>query len=274
MLTGSLARDGQGGMTAVLPLANTGFTYLTDPNTGMRRSAADTQIISAGGVDTITVTTTGATVAGTLDVSGAISQFGHTILPVGLIMLYAGQDTAPSGWLFCSGQTVLRADYPALWTFAAAALAGSNTLFTNGNGTTTFTVPDFRGRIPAAPDGGAGRLTATTMTPDGTKAGSVGGTQTHTLTAAQIPSITSAVASIAVSVLSAFANIVNGNLNGGVVFGAGAGSAPTSISAGSSQITSNGTVGANTATSSNTSGQAHLNVQPTIIVPYIIYTGT
>ncbi len=63
-LTGSLARDGQGGMTAVLPLANLGFTYLNDPNTGMRRTAADTQAIFAGAVDTITVTSTGVSVAG------------------------------------------------------------------------------------------------------------------------------------------------------------------------------------------------------------------
>jgi hypothetical protein len=75
MLTGSLARDGQGGMTAVLPLANTGFTYLTDPNTGMRRTAADTQAISAGGVDAVTITSTAVDVV-------ALKVAGSTVFPV------------------------------------------------------------------------------------------------------------------------------------------------------------------------------------------------
>ncbi len=74
-LTGSLARDGQGGMTAVLPLANTGFTYLTDPNTGMRRTAADTQAISAGGVDAVTITSTAVDVV-------ALKVAGSTVFPV------------------------------------------------------------------------------------------------------------------------------------------------------------------------------------------------
>jgi hypothetical protein len=81
-LTGSLARDGQGGMTAVLPLANTGFTYLTDPNTGMRRTAADTQAISAGGVDIATFTSTTATVTGTFNVAGTYQLNGVALLPL------------------------------------------------------------------------------------------------------------------------------------------------------------------------------------------------
>lgn len=74
-LTGSLARDGQGGMTAVLPLANTGFSYLTDPNTGMRRTAADTQAISAGGVDAVTITSTAVDVV-------ALKIAGVTAFPI------------------------------------------------------------------------------------------------------------------------------------------------------------------------------------------------
>ena len=81
-LTGSLARDGQGGMTAVLPLANTGFTYLTDPNTGMRRTAADTQAISAGGVDIATFTSTTMTVTGTFNVVGTYQLNGVALFPL------------------------------------------------------------------------------------------------------------------------------------------------------------------------------------------------
>jgi hypothetical protein len=80
MLTGSLARDGQGGMQAVLPLANTGFTYLTDPNTGMRRTAADTQAISAGGVDAVTITSTAVDVV-------ALKVAGSSVFPVPTVQI-------------------------------------------------------------------------------------------------------------------------------------------------------------------------------------------
>lgn len=63
-LTASLARDSQGGMTAVLQLHADGFVYLVDPNTGMHRTAADTQAIEAGGTDVVIVTSSGITVTG------------------------------------------------------------------------------------------------------------------------------------------------------------------------------------------------------------------
>lgn len=70
MMTDSLSRSGQGGMTAVLALAGTGFTYGSDTNTGMYRSAADTQIIKCGGVDVVEITTLGLNVVGALTVNG------------------------------------------------------------------------------------------------------------------------------------------------------------------------------------------------------------
>lgn len=53
---------GEKTMTAVLPLASAGFTYGTDTNTGMYRSAADTQIIKCGGSTIATFETTGVTI--------------------------------------------------------------------------------------------------------------------------------------------------------------------------------------------------------------------
>ena len=58
----------------------------------------------------------------------------------------------PSGWLHSKGQTVNRADYPYLWTYAEnsgniAATEGAKTdgQFGPGDGSTTFTLPDLRG---------------------------------------------------------------------------------------------------------------------------------
>lgn len=56
--------------------------------------------------------------------------------------------TAPTGWLLCNGDAVSRTTYADLF-----ALIG--TTFGVGDGSTTFNVPDFRGRVPAGVDGGA-----------------------------------------------------------------------------------------------------------------------
>lgn len=272
-LTGSLARDGQGGMTAVLPLANTGFTYLTDPNTGMRRTGADTQAISGGGVDTVTVSSTGVTVTGTLDVSGVITSGGAPLLPIGLGPLPWSGSTAPAKWVLANGGSLLRASYPDLWTFASAEIALGNTLFTNGNGTTTFTVADMRGRVPAGDDNmgggvGIGRLTATTMTPNGETLGAVNtaaGGQTVTLTTAQLAAHNHGVTDPGHTHTASPGGYI-GQATAG--FTSGATTAPSSPVI----LTLNS---ATTGISINNAGSdaAHSNVQPTIITNYIVYAG-
>lgn len=54
--------------------------------------------------------------------------------------------TAPTGWLLCNGDAVSRSTYADLF-----AVIG--TTYGSGNGSTTFNVPDFRGRVPAGPEG-------------------------------------------------------------------------------------------------------------------------
>jgi len=54
--------------------------------------------------------------------------------------------TAPTGWLLCDGTAVSRTTYASLF-----AVIG--TTFGTGDDSTTFNVPDFRGRVPAGPDG-------------------------------------------------------------------------------------------------------------------------
>lgn len=82
----------------------------------------------------------------------------------------------------CYGQTVLTADYPALFAKLGTRYGG--------NGTTTFGIPDLRGRARAGLDnmGGtsANRLTGQTGGLNGDVLGAVGGSETHTLTEAQL----------------------------------------------------------------------------------------
>lgn len=59
--------------------------------------------------------------------------------PVGSILAYGGT-SAPSGWLLCNGAAVSRTTYATL--FAVLGISHGQ-----GNGTTTFNVPDYRGRF-------------------------------------------------------------------------------------------------------------------------------
>lgn len=64
--------------------------------------------------------------------------------PVGVIVPYAGT-SAPAGWLKCDGSPVNRVTYSDLY-----AVVG--TRYGVGDGSTTFNVPDLRGRVPAGYD--------------------------------------------------------------------------------------------------------------------------
>lgn len=96
-------------------------------------------------------------------------------VPVGAILDYAGS-VIPSKYLLCAGQNVSRATYADLFTKIG-------TQFGVGDGSSTFGVPDLRGRVTAGADnmGGsaANRLTGTTMSPNGNTLGAGGGAQTE-----------------------------------------------------------------------------------------------
>jgi microcystin-dependent protein len=114
---------------------------------------------------------------------------------IGELIDYTGS-TAPALTVFPVGQTLSRTTYAGLWAFAQIEIAAGNTLYNNGNGSTTFGVPNKRGRVSATKDnlGGTtiGRLTNTTMSPDGVTLGAVGGSQTRTLLTANLPPYTPA----------------------------------------------------------------------------------
>ena len=118
--------------------------------------------------------------------TGAVDITADTIIPAGMIMPTASS-VQPSGWLYCYGQNEFRATYPRLFT-------ALGTTYGAGDGSTTFGMPDLRGRTIAGKDnmGGttASRLTAAGSGITGTTLGNTGGTETHTLTTAQMPSHT------------------------------------------------------------------------------------
>src|SRR5690606_17924783 len=105
------------------------------------------------------------------------------LVPIGTVVDYAGS-TAPTGWLFCAGQAVSRSTYAALFSVIG-------TTYGVGDGSTTFNLPDLRGRVTAGRDnmGGvsAGRLTgARPGGVNGSWLGSAGGTEAHQLHAGEM----------------------------------------------------------------------------------------
>lgn len=104
----------------------------------------------------------------------------------GVVMDYALK-VAPAGWLMCYGQA-LPANTP--YTNLRTALVADG--FPYGqDGAGNPLLPDVRGRVVAGMDnmGGnaAGRVTAAGAGLNGAQLGASGGTETHTLTAAQMP---------------------------------------------------------------------------------------
>ncbi len=70
-------------------------------------------------------------------------------VPAGSILPFGGT-TAPTGYLLADGSAVSRSTYSDLF-------AAIGTAYGNGDGSTTFNLPDLRGRFLRGVDGGSGR---------------------------------------------------------------------------------------------------------------------
>lgn len=195
-------------------------------------------------------------------------------MPSGSMTAYAGS-TAPSGWLLCDGSAISRTTYAALF-----AVIGTS--FGSGDGSSTFNVPDLRGRVPVGLDnldntegtggGDAGRLdVANTL-------GGSGGAQYHTLSTTEMPAHThtqnSHTHGLRVDTGTGAASLTAGpgwlKANNVALGRLNSGTNDIVISAGGA----NGDViGGTTPTNQNTGGDgAHNNMQPYLLVGYIIKT--
>jgi len=190
-ITQSLATTGVSSMTGPVKLAagSSGAPSLSlasDATTGWYNSAAGAWTFVSSGSAIITlgptaITATNMTVTN-LTVTGTFSVAANRV--VGEIIDYGGA-SAPALWLLCYGQAISRTTYSSLFVAIGTA-------FGVGDGSTTFNVPDCRGRVTAGKDdmGGvaAGRLTAAGSGITGTTLGAVGGVESQILFTPNLPS--------------------------------------------------------------------------------------
>lgn len=95
------------------------------------------------------------------------------LVPAGSIVAFGGT-SAPTGWLLCDGTAVSRSTYSTLFTAVGES-------FGQGDNSTTFNVPDLRGRFLRGVDGSAGvdpdKATRTAMATGGNDGNNVGSIQ-------------------------------------------------------------------------------------------------
>jgi len=101
-------------------------------------------------------------------------EVNNVSIEIGMIFPYAGT-TVPDGYLNCDGAAVSRTTYAALYS-------AIGTTWGVGDGSTTFNLPDFRGRALLGAGTGSG-LSARAL-------GDSGGAETHQLTENEMPSHT------------------------------------------------------------------------------------
>jgi microcystin-dependent protein len=118
-------------------------------------------------------------------------------LPAGSMQMYAGTatqtvsagvvtTTAPSGWLLANGNAISRTTYSSLFS-------AIGTTYGTGDGSTTFNLPDLRGRLPMGAGTGVGLNASGTGVTSGTAMtaralGAWFGEETHLLTTAELAS--------------------------------------------------------------------------------------
>ena len=147
---------------------------------------------------------------------------------------------APSKWILCDGREVSRTHYADLF-------ANIGTAYGSGDGSTTFNVPDFRGRTAF------GKNTGTFSA-----LGATGGEEQHTLTVQEMPAhnhdITVTKSPATIEVAESATSIGNASIN--------------DKGSGTSTMFTIAAAAANTG-----GGQAHNNLPPYNTVNYIIYAG-
>lgn len=166
-----------------------------------------------------------------VSVGGGSSTVGGETLKIGTILPFSGS-TLPTGYLFCDGSAVSRTTYAGLFAVIGTA-------FGAGDGSTTFNLPNLNGKVPVGLD---------SNDTDFDTLGETGGEKTHTLTINEMPSHTHTPSVV-----------INANAQG-----------YTAGSNWSEGVYTRSIAGDSLALNNTGGSQPHNNVQPYLVVNYII----
>ena len=175
-------------------------------------------------------------------------------VPLGAGMDYWGPTTPNSAFAFPTGQAISRTTYVALFGLIGTTYGG-------GNGSTTFNLPDRRGRVSAQLDDTVAILTSATIAPNANTLGAKGGAQLHALTTAEIPSHTHP------NTLNdpGHSHSHNAQTGGTTTGGGGFPAGNTNGASINPSVT-----GITISNAASGGGGTHNNVQPTIVCNYVI----
>lgn len=170
------------------------------------------------------------------------------LIPLGVAMPFFGSTSPNSSLVLPYGQAISRTTYSTLFTMFS-------TTYGSGDGSTTFNIPDLRGRLPIGKDdmgggGGVSRVTTAGSGIDGATLGATGGAENITLTTAGSPDMTTDSKSVdVVQGVSPFSYAGGGNV-------ANAANSAAALNVGGQTI--------------NNGGGSHFNMPPGIVCNYLI----